>query len=135
MGTVFHKRKKIEKVYLIQAVSDETNAMDEDTLFEMGTEAIKKKCPIYGRYFRQAKRMNVPVVKRLITINCKDEKEFSHTLLKFTRDVVETDSDVALRIAKDIRSTLGLDDYFFITCGTVESKQLRWGMQVYFLFR
>ena len=135
MGTVFHKRKKIEKVYLIQAVSDETIAMDEDTLFAMGTEAIKKKCPIYGRYFRWAERMNVPVVKRRFTIMSEDETEFSYTLLQFTRDVVESDSGVAVRIAKDIRSTLGLDDYFFITCGTVESKQLRWGMQVYFLFR
>ncbi len=135
MGTIFHRRKKLEKVYLIQAVSDETATMDEDALFAMGSEALQKKCSIYGRYFRQAKKKNVPVVKRRITIKSEDEKDFSHSLLKFTRDVVETDSDVAVRIAKDIRSTLGLDDYFFITCGTVESKQLRWGMQVYFLFR
>jgi hypothetical protein len=135
MGTIFHRRKKLEKVYLIQAVSDETAAMDEDALFAMGSEALQKKCSIYGRYFRQVKKKNVPVVKRRITIKSEDEKDFSHSLLKFTRDVVETDSDVAVRIAKDIRSTLGLDDYFFITCGMVESKQLRWGMQVYFLFR
>lgn len=135
MGTIFPRRKKLEKVYLIQAVSNETTAMDEATLFAMGSEALQKKCSIYGRYFRQAKKKNVPVVKRRITIKSKDEKDFSHRLLKFTRDVVETDSDVAVRITKDIRSTMGLDDYFFITCGVVAPQQVRWGMQVYFLFQ
>ena len=135
MGLLFPRRKKLEKVYLIQAVSDEKIAMDEATLFAMGTEAIKKKCPIYGRYFRWAKKKNVPVVKRRFTIMSEDETDFSYTLLQFTRDVVESDSGVAVRIAKDIRSTLGLDDYFFITCGMMDSSHLRWGMQVYFLFQ